>query len=81
MKFDENVKIATTGALKRGGGLLRDILCNSPERKAPLREGLKRHDVRMWKIIVEDMRQNCRGWRSLSAAVLEGISKILGTRD
>ena len=81
MKFSENVKIATAGALKRHGGLLRDNLRNSPERKALLREKLKRCGVRMWKIIVRDPRQNRRGWRSLSAVALEGISEILGTRD
>ena len=81
MKFSENVKIATAGALKRHGGLLRDNLRNSPERKAPLWEGLKRRGIRMWKIIVGDSRQNHRGWRSLSSVALEGISKILGTRD
>ena len=74
MKFGENVKTATAGALKSRGGLLRDNLRNSPERKAPLKEGLKCHGVRMWEIIVGDPRQNRRGWRSLSAEVLEGIS-------
>ena len=81
MKFSENVKIATAGALKRHGGLLRDNLRNSPERKAPLWEGLKRRGIRMWKIIVGDPRQNHREWRSLSTAALEGISEILGTRE
>ena len=76
MKFGENVKTATTRALKRRGG---DNLRNSPERKALLQEGLKCHGVRMWKIIVGDPRQNCRDWRSLSTTVLEGISEILGT--
>ena len=41
MKFDENVKTAMAGALKRRGGLLCDNLRNSPEMKASLREGLK----------------------------------------
>uniref|UniRef100_F6HT66 Uncharacterized protein n=1 Tax=Vitis vinifera TaxID=29760 RepID=F6HT66_VITVI len=77
----ENMKTATTRALKRRDDLLRDNLHNSPERKALLREGLKRRDVRMWKIIVGDPRQNHCGWRSLSAATLEGISEILGTQD
>ena len=81
MKFDENVKTAMAGALKRRGGLLCDNLRNSPKRKALLREGLKRHSVRMWKIIVGDSRQNCRDWRNLSTTVLEGISEILGTRE
>ena len=75
----ENMKTATTRALKRRDDLLRDNLHNSPERKALLREGLKRRDVRMWKIIVGDPRQNCRDWRSLSTTVLEGILEILGT--
>ena len=79
MTFDKNVKTATVGALKRRDGLLHDNLRNSPERKAPLREGLKRRDICMWKIIVGDLRQNHRGWRSLSAVALEGISEILGT--
>ena len=57
MKFGENVKTATTRALKRRGGLVRDNLHNSPKRKALLRERLKRRDVRMWKIIVGDPRQ------------------------
>ena len=81
MKFGKNVKTATAGALKRRDSLLRDNLCNSPERKASLWEGLKRHGVRMWKIIVEDPRQNRCGWRSLCAAALEGTSEILGTRE
>ena len=59
--FDKNVKTATLGALKRRDGLLHDNLRNSPERKAPLREGLKRRSVCMWKIIVRDSRQNHRG--------------------
>ena len=42
-KLEENMKF---------DGLLRDNLRNSPEKKAPLLEGLKRHGVRMWKIIV-----------------------------
>ena len=79
MKFSENVKTATVGVLKRCGGLLHDNLHNSPERKAPLWEGLKCRTVHMWKIIVGDPRQNRRGWRSLSAATLKGISEILGT--
>ena len=57
----ENVKTATTRALKRCDGLLRDNLHNSPKRKALLREGLKRRSVCMWKIIVRDSRQNHRG--------------------
>ena len=81
MKFDKNVKTAMTGALKSRGGLLRDNLHNSPENKAPLREWLKRRSVCVWKIIVGDLRQNRRDWRSLSAVTLEGISEILGTRD
>ena len=74
MKFSENVKTAKMGALKRHDDLLRDNLRNSPERKASLREELKCCGLRMWKIIVGDPRQNRRGWRSLSAAALEGIS-------
>ena len=81
MKFGENVKTAMEEALKRRGGLLRDNLRNSPKKKAPLREELKRCGVWMWKIIVGDPRQNCRCWKSWSTAVLEGISEILGTRD
>ena len=79
MKFGENVKTAMTGALKHRDSLLRDNLHNSPKRKALLREGLKHRDVRMWKIIVGDPRQNRCGWRSLFAVTLEGISEILGT--
>ena len=45
MKFGENVKTAMEGALKRRGGLLRDNLRNSPKKKAPLREELKRCGV------------------------------------
>ena len=75
----ENVKTATTRALKRRDGLLRDNLHNSLERKEPLWEGLKRRSVHMWKIIDGNPRQNRCGWRSLSAATLEGISEILGT--
>ena len=71
MKFDENVKTAMAGALKRRGGLLCDNLRNSPKRKALLREGLKRHSVRMWKIIVGNPRQNRLDWRSLSVVVLK----------
>ena len=37
-KFNENVKTATAGALKRRGGPLRDNLSDLPERKAPRRE-------------------------------------------
>ena len=58
MKFSENVKTFVTGALKHHNGLLRDNLRNSPEKKALLREGLKRHGICMWKIIVRDLRQN-----------------------
>ena len=79
MKFDENVETATAGALKCCGGSLCDNLSDLHERKAPQREGLKRRDICMWKIIVGDLRQNHRGWRSLSAVALEGISEILGT--
>ena len=75
----ENVKTATTRALKRRGDLLRDNLHNSPERKALLQEGLKHRDVRMWKIIVGDPRQNRRDGRNLSATMPEGISEILRT--
>ena len=81
MKFDKNVKTAKMGALKRHDDLLRDNLRNSPEKKAPLQEWLKRRSVCMWKIIVGDLRQNRRDWRSLSAMKLEGISEILGTWD
>ena len=71
-KLEENMKF---------DGLLRDNLRNSPKKKAPLREGLKRHGVCMWKIIVGDSRQIRRSWRSLSATAPKGISEILGTRD
>ena len=47
MKFGENVKTSTTGALKRRGGLLCDDFHNSPERKEPWRERLKRRGTRM----------------------------------
>ncbi|RVW68546.1 hypothetical protein CK203_063694 [Vitis vinifera] len=49
------------------------------ERKRTAMEGLKRRSVHMWKIIDGNPRQNRCGWRSLSAATLEGISEILGT--
>ena len=71
MNFGENVKIAAAGALKRRSGLFRDNLRNSPERKALLREKLKRRGVLMWKITVGDPRQNRCGWRSLSVAAPE----------
>ena len=47
MKFGENVKTTTVGALMCCGGLLCDKLRNSPERKAPLQEGVKLRGVRM----------------------------------
>ena len=74
MKFGENVKIAMTGVLKRRGGPLRDNLSDLPERKTLRREGLKHHGAHIWKIIVEDLRQNHRGRRNLFAATPEGIS-------
>ena len=74
MKFDENVETATAGALKCCGGSLCDNLSDLHERKAPQREGLKLRDVRMWKIIVGDLRQNRRDGRNLSTAMSEGIS-------
>ena len=73
------MKIATVRALKHRSGPLPDNLSDLLERKAPRREGLKRRNARMWKIIVGDPRQNCCDWRSLSTTVLEGISEILGT--
>ena len=74
MKFGENVKTATTRALKHHDGPLRDNLSDLPERKTPRREGLKHHGTRIWKIIVEDPRQNHRGRRNLFAVTPEGIS-------
>ena len=74
MKFGENMKTTTAKALKCRGGPLRDNLSDLPERKTLWREGLKHHGARIWKIIVEDPRQNHRGRRNLFAATPEGIS-------